>query len=210
MKRKIFIFILLFTTYIYTYSYFYASKTSADIEKNVFRLHIIANSDSVEDQNLKYKVRDNIISYMNTICENTSSKEETILIAQNHINDFKSIADKTIIAEGFNYISNVEIGNYKFPTKYYGDIAFPSGYYDAMEIKIGNSSGKNWWCVLYPSLCFVDVSSGTVPESSKLDLKENLSEEEYALISEDTPTYNLKFKLVELFNNNFILGKGKV
>ena len=210
MKKRILFFIILFMVYIFTSCYFYATNSLNDIKNNVFRLHIIANSDSVEDQNLKYKVRDNIISYMNTICENTSSKEETILIAQNHINDFKSIADKTIIAEGFNYISNVEIGNYRFPTKYYGDIAFPSGYYDAMEIKIGNSSGKNWWCVLYPSLCFVDVSSGTVPESSKLDLKEKLSEEEYALISEDTPTYNLKFKLVELFNNNFILGKGKV
>ena len=123
---------------------------------------------------------------------------------------FRSIADRTISENGFNYTSTVEIGNYKFPTKHYGDITLPRGYYDALEIKLGENLGQNWWCVLYPSLCFVDVSSGTVPESSKEELKNTLSDEEYALISENTPTYNFKFKLIELFSNNFILGKGNV
>ena len=141
---------------------------------------------------------------MNKLCENSSSKKETIEIAKNHINDFKQIADKTIADNNFDYTSTVEIGNYKFPTKYYGDIALPSGNYDALEIKLGNSSGKNWWCVLYPSLCFVDVSSGVVPDSSKENLKNNLPDEEYALVSENSPAYNFKFKIVEFFNNNFI------
>ncbi len=204
MKKRILILSVLFTLYIFINCYFYASNSLNNIEDSVFRLHIIANSDSDEDQALKYKVRNNIISYMNKLCENSSSKEETIEIAKNHINDFKQIADKTIADNNFDYTSTVEIGNYKFPTKYYGDIALPSGNYDALEIKLGNSSGKNWWCVLYPSLCFVDVSSGVVPDSSKENLKNNLPDEEYALISENSPTYNFKFRIVEFFNNNFI------
>ena len=194
----------MFTLYIFISCYFYASNSLNNIEDSVFRLHIIANSDSDEDQALKYKVKNNIISYMNKLCENSSSKEETIEITKNHINDFKQIADKTIADNNFEYTSTVEIGNYKFPTKYYGDIALPSGNYDALEIKLGNSSGKNWWCVLYPSLCFVDVSSGVVPDSSKENLKNNLPDEEYALVSENSPAYNFKFKIVEFFNNNFI------
>ncbi len=210
MKKRILFLIILFTIYILISCYFYANNCSTAIENKVFRLHIIANSNLEKDQELKLKVRDNIISYMNNICKNISSKEEAISMAQNHINDFKLIADRTISENGFNYTSTVEIGNYKFPTKHYGDITLPRGYYDALEIKLGENLGQNWWCVLYPSLCFVDVSSGTVPESSKEELKNTLSDEEYALISENTPTYNFKFKLIELFSNNFILGKGNV
>lgn len=210
MKKRILFLIILFTIYILISCYFYANNCSTAIENKVFRLHIIANSNLEKDQELKLKVRDNIISYMNNICKNISSKEEAISMAQNHINDFKLIADRTISENGFNYTSTVEIGNYKFPTKHYGDITLPRGYYDALEIKLGENLGQNWWCVLYPSLCFVDVSSGTVPESSKEELKNTLSDEEYALISENTPTYNFKFKLVELFSSSFILSKNKV
>ncbi len=207
MKKRILLLIILLTLYVFVSFYCYSIKSLNNIEDKVFRLHIIANSDSEEDQNLKYKVKDNIISYMNNLCKDASSKEEAIKLAQKHIDDFKNIADFTILENDFNYTSNVEIGNYKFPTKYYGNIALPSGYYDALKIKLGSNSGQNWWCVLYPSLCFVDISSGTVPESSKEKLKGTLSNEEYALISEDTPTYNFKFKLVELFSNKFNLGQ---
>lgn len=210
MKKRILFLIILFTLYIFVSCYFYTINSLNSIEDKVFRLHIIANSDSEEDQNLKYQVRDNIISYMNDICKDASSKEDAIKLAQKHIGDLKKIADYTIIDNGFNYTSNVEIGNYKFPTKYYGNISLPSGYYDALEIKLGKNSGQNWWCVLYPSLCFVDVSSGTLPEASKEELKSILPDEEYALITEDTPTYNFKFKLVEFFSNSFILGKHEV
>ena len=210
MKKRILFLIILFTLYIFVSFYCYAINSLNNIEDKVFRLHIIANSDSAEDQNLKYQVRDNIISYMNNICKDASSKENAIKLAQKHIGDFKKIADYTIIDNGFSYTSTVEIGNYEFPTKKYKDISLPSGYYDALEIKIGSHSGQNWWCVLYPSLCFIDASSGILPESSKEELKNILPSEEYSLITEDTPTYNFKFKLVELFSNSFILGKNKV
>lgn len=203
MKKKLLSIFVLFIIYIFISCYCYSINSLNNIENNIFRLHIIANSNSELDQNLKLKVRDNILSYMNCICEKAFSKDEAIEIAKNHINEFREIADKTILENGFNYASEVEIGNYNFPTKYYGDISLPCGCYDALEIKLGKHSGQNWWCVLYPSLCFVDVSSGTIPEKSKEILKNNLSDEEYSLISRQTPAYDCKFKIIELFNDFF-------
>lgn len=179
----------------------YADAITKDLASCIFRLHVIANSDSEEDQNLKYKVRDSLIEYMNDLTKYSKSKEETILIAKSHINDFKSIAQETINDLGFNYNVDVEVGNFYFPTKEYGNISFPSGSYDALRVKIGDFKGKNWWCVMFPPLCFVDISSATVPEESKETLKESLSDEEYELISKSNKTSEIRFKIVEIFNN---------
>jgi len=179
----------------------YVQSVSKDLSSCVFRLHVIANSDSKEDQDLKYKVRDSLINYMNNLCANASNKLEAIDIANSHIEDFKSIAIKVIKDNGYDYDVSVEIGNFEFPTKSYGDISLPSGYYDALRVKIGSSSGQNWWCVMFPPLCFVDVTSGVVPEESKESLKNNLNDEDYSIISNDNNVTNFKFKLVELFNN---------
>ena len=180
-----------------------------DLKNNLFRLHVIANSDSKEDQNLKYIVRDNLLDYMNSLCANCSTKEEAISIAKEHINDFEKIATNTIIEHGYSYNISVEIGNFEFPTKQYGDISLPAGYYDALRVKIGESKGQNWWCVMFPPLCFVDVTSGVVPEDSKKLLKENLSEEDFTLISDNSSSeINFKFKLLEIFSkNNLITAK---
>ena len=183
----------------------YATTISNDLQKSVFRLHVIANSNSKKDQNLKYVVRDNIIKYMKTICNESHSKDETIEIVSNHLDDFTQIANQTIKENGFSYTANVSLGNFEFPTKNYGDISFPSGYYDALKIQLGNADGQNWWCVLYPSLCFVDVTSGVVPQESKEQLQNSLNEEEYKLISNSDTSVNFKFKLVEFFNKNNII-----
>ena len=206
------IFILSVLLFLYTTlcAMSYASSTSKDISDSVFRLHVLANSDSAEDQNLKYKVRDKLLEYMNSLCKNTSSKQEAINIANSHLDDFKEIAKNVIIENGYNYDVNVEIGNFEFPTKTYGDISLPSGYYDALRVKIGKAEGQNWWCVMFPPLCFIDVTSGVVPDESKESLKENMNEEEYALISESDSNNGIsfKFKILELFgNNNFITAK---
>lgn len=207
--KEIIILSILLLTYIFINAYTYSNIISENISKNVFRLHIIANSDQEEDQKLKYAVRDSIIDYMNYLCQNSSSKEETISIISSHLNDFKNLADKIILKEGFSYHANVELGNFKFPTKSYHDITFPAGFYDALEIKIGKASGKNWWCVLYPSLCFINATDSVLTNESKLQLKNSMSEEEYKIISENNnhPT-NIKFKLVEFFNKTkFIASK---
>ena len=203
--------ILSFLLFIYTTicAFSYAENVSYDIAESVFRLHVIANSDSKEDQDLKYKVRDNLISYMNNICKNCNNKEEAIKIATKHKEDFKEIALKTIKDNGYSYDVNISIGNFQFPTKDYGDISVPSGYYDALRVEIGEAKGQNWWCVMFPPLCFVDITSGVVPEESKEQLEDDLSEEEFALVSEDdNPQIKFKFKILEFFNENgFITAK---
>ncbi|MCI8411049.1 MAG: stage II sporulation protein R, partial [Clostridia bacterium] len=166
--------ILSFLLFIYTSicAISYAQNTSTEIANSVFRLHVLANSDSQEDQNLKYIVRDNLLKYMNELCVNCISKQEAIDLARKNEIQFKEIALKTIKEQGYNYDVNINIGNFEFPTKNYGDVSLPAGYYDALRVEIGEAKGQNWWCVMFPPLCFVDISSGVVPEESK-ELLEN-------------------------------------
>jgi stage II sporulation protein R len=169
-----------------------------DLTDNVFRLHIIANSDSTEDQNLKLKVRDEIISYIKNLTNDCLTKTDVIEITSAHLEDLTAIAKETIIKNGYNYDVTVELGNFYFPTKYYGNISMPAGNYDAIRIKIGEAKGQNWWCSLFPSLCFTDVSTGTIDEKADSTLKENLSSEEYDLLTENSTKIKFKFKLLEL------------
>ena len=197
--------ILTFLLFIYTSicAISYAQNISTDIASSVFRLHVIANSDSKEDQDLKYKVRDNLLKYMNKICKDCTSKEDAISLVEKNKDIFKQIALDTIRNEGFSYNVNINIGNFEFPTKNYGDISLPAGLYDALRVEIGEAKGQNWWCVMFPPLCFVDISSGVVPEESKEVLQDNLTEEEFALISDkSSDEIQFKFKLLEFFNNN--------
>ena len=184
----------------------YVEAVSTDISDSVFRLHVIANSDSNEDQSLKYKVRDNLLKYMNNICRDCSSKQEAIDLVTEHQEEFKQVALDTIKKEGYSYNVKINIGNFEFPTKQYGDISLPAGYYDALRVEIGEAKGRNWWCVMFPSLCFIDVSSGIVPEESKEELQNILSDEEYSIISDNSDNgIKLKFKLIEFFANNGLL-----
>lgn len=210
MKKKL-NFILILTILIFLYivllSFNYSQALSYNLSDSVFRLHIIANSDSSADQELKLKVRDNIIEYMNTLTSSSSDKKDVISMVNNHLDSFKEIALNTIKENGYNYDVNIEIGNFHFPTKSYGDISFPAGNYDALKIEIGDAIGQNWWCVLFPPLCFVNSSTGVVPDDSKNTLKENINSESYEIISEgnnsndNTSDIKIKFKIIEFFNN---------
>ena len=200
--KTIIVLFLLFTLYIFISAYSYVSAISDNLYNSVFRLHVIANSNSAQDQNLKYIVRDNLINYLNNKKDNFSSKEEVIEYSKEHLSDLKQIAENTIKNEGFSYPVNLEIGNFEFPTKSYGDISFPAGYYDALKVEIGTAQGKNWWCVMFPPLCFVDTTTGIVPYESKQSLQENLSTENYKIISENNKSdINVKFKIIEFFEN---------
>ena len=205
MKKKLnFIFILTILVFIYIalLSFNYSKAISSNLSDSVFRLHIIANSDSSADQELKLKVRDKIIEYMNTLTSNSSDKKDVISIVNNHLDSFKEIALNTIKENGYNYDVNIEIGNFHFPTKSYGDISFPASNYDALKIEIGDAIGQNWWCVLFPPLCFVNSSTGVVPDDSKNTLKENINSESYEIISEgnnsndNTSDIKIKFKII--------------
>ena len=200
--------ILTFLLFIYTSicAISYAQNISTDIASSVFRLHVIANSDSKEDQDLKYKVRDNLLKYMNKICKDCTSKEDAISLVEKNKDIFKQIALDTIRNEGFSYNVNINIGNFEFPTKNYGDISLPAGLYDALRVEIGEAKFQKLRCVMFPPLCFVDISSGVVPEESKEVLQDNLTEEEFALISDkSSDEIQFKFKLLEFFNNNDLI-----
>lgn len=211
MKKKLYsnikyliLLFLLFSSFVFINAFSYVRAVSTDISDSVFRLHVIANSDSAEDQLLKYKVRDSIISYMKDISPEVTSKEIIKNEAINHKEELEKIAEQVIKENEYNYNVKISIGNFSFPTKNYGDISLPAGYYDAIRVEIGSATGQNWWCVMFPPLCFVDVTSGVVPDESKELIKDNLTSEEYNLLSDNSSEIKLKFKIIELFQNNKI------
>lgn len=198
--KRFFIVLILFAIFTFISAISYVEAVSKDISNSVFRLHVIANSDSKEDQDLKYKVRDSILKYINELSDKCTSKDEVISLVNDKQEELYSIAKKVIEENGYNYDVSIKIGNFEFPTKSYGDISFPAGNYDALRIEIGEASGQNWWCVMFPPLCFVDVTSGIVPDESKETIKDNLNDEEYNLISDsESPDVQFKFSLIEFF-----------
>lgn len=202
LKNLILLASLLFL-YVFISAQSYVTAVSSNLSEAVFRLHVIANSDSEEDQSLKLKVRDALLKYMNDICSNCTTKEEAISIATEHKNDFQKIAEQTITDNGYNYSVKININNFYFPTKNYGDISLPAGMYDALRVEIGEANGQNWWCVMFPSLCFIDISSGIVDDEAKENLQENLEEESYTIISDNTKSdVKFKFKIIEFFAEN--------
>lgn len=198
--RNFSLIVFLLFIYVFICAQNYVSAVSNNLSEAVFRLHVLANSDSAEDQALKLKVRDSLLNYMNDICSNCTTKEEAISLANENKKNFQQIAEQTISENGYNYPVKINIDNFYFPTKNYGDITLPAGFYDALHVEIGEAKGKNWWCVMFPSLCFIDVSSGIVDDSAKENLEKNLEEESYSIISDkNNSEIKLKFKLIELF-----------
>ncbi len=197
--KKIYIFLALMLTFLSAFSV-WAKSEKEEIAEAVLRLHIVANSNSLEDQKLKIKVRDALIKEFQSISENTENKKEAMEKAIKEKEKIKSIAEEEIIKNGFSYGVTVDIGKSKFPTKIYDNVALPKGYYDAINVKIGDGNGENWWCVMYPPLCFADSISMRMNECSISVLKEALSEEEFRIITErEDAKIKIKFKILELF-----------
>jgi len=194
----------LFTSVV-TYTATYSENIQKGIAKEVLRFHVLANSDNDYDQNLKLKVRDSILTKYKTQLENCENVQETKDFFEKNINDVILTAKETIKKEGFNYDVKAFVGKSTFPTKTYGDISFPAGEYEALRIEIGEAKGKNWWCVMFPPLCFVDVSHKEIPKESKQELKNILTEEEYGIVanSEKDTNFKVKFKVVELWEELF-------
>ena len=181
----------------------YISWQVNDIEDSVLRLHIVANSDSDEDQALKLKVRDEVVDRCGFLFENCVSAEQSIKTAADNIGFIKYVAEQVITENGYNYDADCQVTQCSFPTKQYerpGDsvVSLPRGEYNALNIKIGAAKGKNWWCVMYPPLCFVDGVASVPDETDEL-LKSQLTASEYELITEsDRPEIKIKFKIAEL------------
>ena len=200
--------ILIFVSVLFIELNAYTEDLNKGLSDNLIRLHVIANSDAPEDQELKRNVRDAVLDYVRNELEDSKDIEKTKAIISSKIKDITAVAKRTVSSSGSNYPVSAVLGNYPFPTKAYGDIKLPAGSYQALRIIIGKGEGANWWCVLFPPLCFVDVTHGTVPDSVKTDLKEVLTEEEYSIVTsadeESDIPIKIKFKLVELLQDSKI------
>ena len=163
------------------------------IAKEIIRFHVLANSDSEEDQGLKIKVKNRVVEYLHELLGDDTTLEETREAILSHMEEIRDISREVIRREGYAYPVTAGLTTAYFPEKTYGDCTFPPGEYEALQIKIGEAEGHNWWCVLYPSLCFVDDTHGVVTEEKKEELKNVLTEEEYDTIT-DTPRIKITFK----------------
>ena len=152
------------------------------IAEEVFRLHVIANSDKDMDQELKLQVKNKIVEYLQKILKPDADLEETKEAVLTHLQEIEEEAEKTVEEAGFDYEVRAAVENTYFPDKTYGDCTFPAGEYEALNVRIGEAQGHNWWCVLYPSLCFIDDTYGIVTEEKKEGLKSVLTEEEFEQI----------------------------
>ena len=159
-----------------------------ELAKEVFRFHVIANSDSKEDQAVKLQVRDAVIAYMEEAMPETEevTAESTKKWARAHRRELEQIAEKTLRKAGFSYGAVAEVVKDYFPEKTYGDVIFPEGEYEALRLKLGEADGHNWWCVLYPGLCFNDQTCAVVDEEGKKELKGTLTAEEYEMVTATT------------------------
>ena len=180
----------------------YSDTVQAGIAEEVIRFHVLANSDSDEDQALKLKVRDGILDKYQKELSGSDNIEKTRKIIMNNLDGIADCAREIIESEGYDYDVKAYMTKDDFPTKVYGDVSLPAGEYEALRVEIGKAEGHNWWCVMFPPLCYVDVSCNEVPVDDKKALENVLSYEEYKLITENTPEVKVKFKLVELWNGN--------
>lgn len=140
-------------------------------EKQLIRLHVLANSDSTQDQAVKLKVRDAIIEYMAPYLRDVNDASAARQIVLSHRDALESISNQVLTENGLNYPVQIEIGYFDFPVKSYGNLTLPAGKYEAVRVLIGSAAGKNWWCVLFPPLCFIDVTNAAAMPISSGDSK---------------------------------------
>lgn len=168
----------------------------AEIPNDVFRFHILANSDSEEDQALKLKVRDKVLEKTKILFDTANSKSDAEEFVKANLETIEKIAQNEVYKNGYNYPVKAEVVNMHFDTRYYESYTLPSGMYDALRITIGNAKGHNWWCVMYPSICISTVDEG------KERAKDALSDDEYSVVTDNKVEY--KFFIVELFQKIFV------
>ena len=180
----------------------YFASTEAALAKGVIRFHVIANSDSDEDQNLKLKVRDRIINEMNCMFDENGDITSARDVICANIDDIESYAMEEIKKNGYDYDVKVSLGKSDFPTKDYGDIVLPAGSYEALKVEIGKAEGKNWWCVLFPPLCFVDESAVSYSSSGAQKVVASVGQANADLVQKDkSPQVELKFKSYEMWQS---------
>ena len=172
----------------------WALHTQQALADRVVRLHVLANSDSQEDQALKLEVRDRVLARAAELLEGLADRDEAAERLRESLPELEGLAEEEIRANGYDYPVTAELENTAFPTKEYGAFSLPAGEYLALRVVIGEGAGQNWWCVVFPPLC--TAVSSDVPETA---MAAGLTEDQVGLITEEDNGYVLKFKAVELW-----------
>ena len=207
----------------HTQEIFYPMETPK-VSSDVIRLHILANSDSAIDQKIKLQIRDILLPHLNNTTQTASSKEEALLLLKEQCDTFTNVINQILFLLGVDYTASISISNIYFPIRIYGSqtylskdaVIFPPGYYDSVQVILGNGTGHNWWCLAYPSLCFIDATYEYVPKNSTAYAKKfatvkkstldklffgSVSEESLAETNIDV---YFSSKILELFSNFFV------
>lgn len=182
------------------YQRYQQREMAEEIAGKIIRFHILANSDSEEDQQLKLKVRDAIGSFMQPKLVEVTEIEESRQIVMENLSAIEEQAEKVISEEGYTYTVSARLANTDFPEKTYGPYTFQAGNYEALEVTIGNGEGHNWWCVMYPNLCFFNSTYEVVDEEAEKSLERVLTPEEYKSLMEDK-NYQVKFAIADLWKD---------
>ncbi len=172
------------------------ARSCDDMYRNIIRIRIIANSDSAEDQALKIKIRDAVLSETEELFEQANSYDEAISVAKENLEDIRLIAENTVKVNGYDYSVLLRVGEEYFNTREYDNFTLPAGVYETLVFTVGEGKGENWWCVLFPQVC-VGSCSGKLTDSI---------DESSAKHAQEAPKYKLKFKVVEIFQKfiNFL------
>jgi stage II sporulation protein R len=198
------ILIIIFVGVVYASDINSANKDLKSIESKLIRFHVIANSDSVEDQALKLKVRDKVLEYISPKLKESNSIEASRKILKENDENIIKICETVIKNNGYVYGVKTTLSEENFPVKSYGNITLPQGNYEAYRILIGSGNGKNWWCVMFPPLCFVDITKGEVSyDKTKAQMQKVLSSKEYDMVENRKPKgkIQVKFKVLEILKN---------
>lgn len=196
---------LMLLTIIIAANLYDGAKTSnlqkEDSSHKLIRFHVIANSDSEEDQELKLKVRDAILVDLTPKLQEVKNIQDSEKIIRQSTEEIKKIAEEVIHKEGKKYGVKVAYGIFDFPTRYYGTITLPAGNYNALKVVIGNGEGKNWWCVIFPPLCFIDTTHGFTDTQTADEVAKYISQDEMKFIEGKKP--KVKFKIAEIIEEYY-------
>lgn len=201
-KKIVFLSIILLLGTILLFSGFYnKEKSQGDLQKSlakkVIRFHVVADNDTMEAQEFKLKVRDETITYLKTLINGEEDIETTRKIIYDNLKSIEEKAKEVACREKCNYEIKAQLCNDYFPVKEYGSVVFPAGYYQALKINIGDAKGQNWWCVMYPNLCFVEGTYAIIDEETQKEIKNILTEEEYELLLRGSKV-KVKYKSLEM------------
>ncbi|WMJ85284.1 stage II sporulation protein R [Anaerocolumna sp. MB42-C2] len=172
------------------------------IASEIIRFHVIGNSDSAEDQALKLVIKGALTDALRPKLEHVKNINEARSILNNNLDEMETVANRIIKENGYDYTAKATIEKGYFPLKVYGDLSLPPGEYEAVRVELGAAAGQNWWCIMFPPLCFVDSTYSVVPKSSKEELKYLLTDEEYkAVFSNRDTKIKVKFKILSMIKD---------